>query len=148
MATSLHTDVVLEALNMAITQRQLRNVIHHSDHGAQYTSFGFGRRCKEAGIRPSMGTVGVTYDNAVCEGFSGTLECELPERRRFRSQVEARMAVFHNLEGFYNPRPRHSALDYKSPMEYERVQHARCRLMSNPETSTEPGPLQSNGARA
>jgi putative transposase len=120
MSTTLHTDVVLDALNMAVTQRQPRDVIHHSDHGCQYTSFRFGRRCKEAGVRPSMGTVGDAYDNAMCESFFGTLECELLARRRFRSQGEARMAVFDYLEGFYNPRRRHSALDYKSPMEYER----------------------------
>jgi putative transposase len=119
MSTTLHTDVVLDALNMAVAQRQPRNVIHHSDHGCQYTSFRFGRRCKEAGVRPSMGTVGDAYDNAMCESFFGTLECELLDRRRFRSQVEARMAVFDYLEGFYNPRRRHSALDYQSPMDYE-----------------------------
>lgn len=120
MSTTLHTDVVLDALNMAITQRQPRNVIHHSDHGCQYTSFRFGRRCKDAGVRPSMGTVGDAYDNAMCESFFGTLECELLARVRFESQVEARMAVFDYLEGFYNPRRRHSALDYQSPVEYER----------------------------
>jgi putative transposase len=76
MSTTLHTDVVLEALNMAVTQRQPRDVIHHSDHGCQYTSFRFGRRCKEAGVRPSMGTVGDAYDNAMWESFFGTLECE------------------------------------------------------------------------
>lgn len=119
MSTNLKTDVVLEALNMAVTQRQPRNVVHHSDHGCQYTSIAFGMRCKEAGVRPSMGTVGDAYDNAMCESFFGTLECELLDRRRFRSQVEARMAVFDYLEGFYNPRRRHSALDYKSPIEYE-----------------------------
>ncbi len=56
----------------------------------------------------------------MCESFFGTLECELLDRRRFRSQAEARMAVFDYLEGFYNPRRRHSALDYKSPIEYAR----------------------------
>lgn len=120
MSTSLKTDVVLEAFNMAVTQRQPRNVVHHSDHGCQYTSIAFGMRCKEAGVRPSMGTVGDAYDNAMCESFFGTLECELLDRHRFRSQAEARMAVFGYLEGFYNPRRRHSALDYKSPIEYER----------------------------
>ena len=120
MRTSLRTELVLEALEMALWQRRPHDVIHHSDHGCQYTSFRFGRRCKEAGVRPSMGTVGDAYDNAMCESFFGTLECELLDRRRFRSQAEARMAVFDYLEGFYNPRRRHSALDYKSPIEYER----------------------------
>jgi putative transposase len=124
MSTSLKTDVVLDALNMAVAQRQPSNVVHHSDHGCQYTSIAFGMRCKEAGVRPSMGTVGDAYDNAMCESFFGTLECELLDRRRFHSQVEARMAVFDYLEGFYNPRRRHSALGYASPIEYERTQAA------------------------
>jgi putative transposase len=122
MSTRLKTDVVLDALNMAVTQRQPRNVVHHSDHGCQYTSIAFGLRCKEAGVRPSMGTVGDAYDNAMCESFFGTLECELLDRRRFHSQAEARMAVFDYVEGFYNPRRRHSALGYASPIEYERTQ--------------------------
>jgi putative transposase len=124
MATSLKTDLVLDALNMAVAQRQPRNVVHHSDHGCQYTSIAFGLRCKEAGVRPSMGTVGDAYDNAMCESFFGTLECELLDRRRFRTHAEARMAVFDFLEGFYNPRRRHSALGYESPIEYERKQLA------------------------
>jgi putative transposase len=67
-----------------------------------------------------MGTVGDAYDNAMCESFFATLECELIDRRRFASQAEARLAVFDFIEGFYNPRRRHSALDYQSPVEYER----------------------------
>lgn len=121
MSTSLKTEVVLDAFNMAVQQRQPKSVIHHSDHGCQYTSIAFGLRCKEAGVRPSMGTVGDAYDNAMCESFFGTLECELLDRRRFRTQAEARMAVFDFLEGFYNPRRRHSALGYESPIEYERM---------------------------
>ena len=121
MSTSLKTEVVLDAFHMAVQQRQPKDVIHHSDHGCQYTSIAFGLRCKEAGVRPSMGTVGDAYDNAMCESFFGTLECELLDRRRFRTQAEARMAVFAYLEGFYNPRRRHSALGYESPIEYERI---------------------------
>lgn len=120
MSTSLKTQVVLDALDMAVWQRQPKNVIHHSDHGCQYTSIAFGLRCKHAGVRPSMGTVGDAFDNAMCESFFGTLECELLDRRRFRTQAEARSAIFDWLEGFYNPRRRHSALGYKSPIEYER----------------------------
>ena len=69
---------------------------------AQYTSIAFGNRCREAGLRPSMGSVGDAYDNALCESFFATLECELIDRRRFRSQAEARMAVFTFIEGWYN----------------------------------------------
>ncbi|MDB5378437.1 MAG: family transposase [Rubritepida sp.] len=76
-------------------------------------------RCREAGVRPFTGSVGDAYDNAMAEAFSATLECELPDRRRFRSQAEARMAVFPFIEGFYNPTRRHSALGYLSPIEYK-----------------------------
>lgn len=120
MATHLRTELVLDALDMAVEQRRPTNVIHHSDHGCQYTSVAFGLRCREVGIKPSMGSVGDAYDNALCESFFATLECELIDRRRFQSQTEARMAVFDFIEGFYNPRRRHSALDYASPVEYER----------------------------
>jgi putative transposase len=120
MATHLRTELVLSALNMALEQRRPAAVIHHSDQGTQYTSIGFGQRCRDAGVRPSMGTVGDCYDNALCESFFATLECELLGRRRFRNQVEARMAVFEFLEGWYNPHRRHSALGYLSPMEFEK----------------------------
>ena len=67
----------------------------------QYTSLAFGKRCQEAGVRPSMGSVGDAYDNAMCESFFATLECELPDRRRFMSQAEAKMACFSFIEGWY-----------------------------------------------
>jgi putative transposase len=120
MATHLRTELVLDALNMAVGQRRPTAVIHHSDQGCQYTSVAFGLRCREAGIRPSMGSVGDAYDNALCESFFATLECELLDRRRFATQVEARLAVFEFIEGWYNPHRRHSALDYESPISYEK----------------------------
>jgi putative transposase len=119
MATHLRSELVLDALEMAVRQRQPVGVVHHSDQGCQYTSLEFGRRCREAGVRPSMGSVGDAYDNAMCESFFATLECELFDRRHFRTQAEAKMAVFDFLEGWYNPRRRHSALDYRSPIPYE-----------------------------
>ena len=120
MATTLHTQLVLDALNMALATRRPKDVIHHSDQGSQYTSIAFGKRCREAGVRPSMGSVGDAYDNAMAESFFATLECELLDRRRFKTQAEARMAVFEFIEGFYNPRRRHSSLGYLSPVDYER----------------------------
>jgi putative transposase len=120
MATHLRTDLVLDALNMAFTQRRPTDVIHHSDQGCQYTSIAFGQRCREMGVRPSMGSVGDAYDNAMCESFFATLECELLDRVRFKTQVDARLAVFEFIEGWYNPHRRHSALDYLSPINYER----------------------------
>ena len=121
METHLRTELVLAALNMAVAQRRPADVSHHSDQGCQYTSIAFGKRCAEAGVRPSMGSVGDAYDNALCESFFATLECELLDRHRFRTQVEARLAVFDFIEGWYNPRRRHSALDYRSPMLFERT---------------------------
>jgi putative transposase len=120
MANHLRTELVLDALDMAVSQRRPSNVIHHSDQGCQYTSIAFGLRCREAGVRPSMGSVGDAYDNAMCESFNATLECELLVRRNFKSQGEARVAVFEFIEGWYNPHRRHSALDYESPVNYER----------------------------
>ena len=121
MSRSLKTQLVLDALNMAIGQRKPRDVIHHSDRGSQYTSIAFGLRCREAGVRPSMGSVGDAYDNAMCESFFATLECELLDQRKFHTKAEARMAVFEFIEGWYNPGRRHSALGYKSPVNYERT---------------------------
>src|SRR5512134_2655869 len=120
MATTLQTQVVLDALDMALGQRRPSGVIHHSDQGSQYTSIAFGKRCREAAVRPSMGSVGDAYDNAMAESFFATLECELLDRRTFKTQAEARIAVFEFIEGFYNPRRRHSSLGYLSPIDYER----------------------------
>ena len=120
MATHLRTELVLEALDMALWQRRPTDVIYHSDPGTQYTSIAFGKRCREAGVRPSMGSAGDCYDNALCESFFATLECELLERRPLRTRTEARMAVFEFLEAWYIPHRRHSALGYLSPAEYER----------------------------
>jgi putative transposase len=121
MGTRQRTQLVLDAMNMAVTQRKPSSVIHHSDQGSQYTSVAFGLRCKEMGVRPSMGSVGDCYDNAMCESFFATLECELLERRKFRTKAEARIACFEFIEGWYNPSRRHSALGYKSPINYERT---------------------------
>lgn len=112
-------DLVLAAMNMALGQRKARGVIHHSDQGSQYTSVAFGNRCKEMGVKPSMGTVGDAYDNAMAESFFASLECELLQRRPFKSKVEARGALFSYIEGWYNPRRRHSALGYLSPAKFE-----------------------------
>jgi putative transposase len=122
MANHLRTELVLDALEMALGQRRPGNVILHSDQGSQFTSLAFGNRCREAGVRPSMGSVGDAYDNAMCESFFASLECELLARRRFTSQAEARMAVFTYIEGWYNPLRLHSALGYESPTGFEKEQ--------------------------
>ncbi len=119
MANHLRTELILEALDMAVWRRRPENVIHHSDQGCQYTSLAFGKRCSEAGIRPSMGSVGDCFDNAMCESFFATLECELLNRYRFATQIEARTAVFKFIEGWYNTHRRHSAIGQVAPIRFE-----------------------------
>ena len=121
METHLRTALVLAALEMAVRQRQPRDVIHHSDQGCQYTALAFGQRCRAAGVRPSMGSVGDCYDNALCESFFATLECELLDRVSLRTPADARLAVFDFIEGWYNTQRRHSSLAYESPMNFEQL---------------------------
>ena len=101
MARHLRTELVLQALNMALWQRKPDCVIHHSDQGGQYTSLAFGRRCGEAGVLPSMGSVGDAYVNAWAEAFFATLETDLLDRHSFRSPREARPVIFEYIEGWY-----------------------------------------------
>jgi putative transposase len=120
MADHLRTELDLSALEMAVWRRRPEpGVIHHSDQGCQYTSIAFGQRCREAGIAPSMGSVGDCYDNALAEAFFATLECELLDRQRFKNRTEARLALFDYLEVFYNRERRHSRLGYLSPAAFE-----------------------------
>jgi len=123
MATHLRTELVLDALEMALSQRRPDEVIHHSDQGSQYTSIAFGKRCRYSGVQPSMGSVGDCYDNAMAESFFATLECELIDRVTMRNPTEGMREVFSFIEGWYNPHRRHSSLGYLSPMEYERRYH-------------------------
>jgi putative transposase len=90
----LRVEPVLEALNTATGQRSLDETIHDSDQGCQYTAIAFGKRCKAEGVRTSMGSVGDCYDNAMCESFFATPECELIERETFATKSEARLSVF------------------------------------------------------
>ena len=136
METHLRTELILAALEMALVQRRPDCVIHHSDRGCQYTSYAFGKRCQEARVMPSMGSVGDAYDNAMAESFFATLERELLSRRRFRSQAEAKMAVFEWIEGWYNPHRRHSSLGYRSPVNYERAHQRTLRRLKEPELLT------------
>ena len=120
VADHLRTELAIEALNMALWQRRSASVVHHSDQGSQYTSYAFGKRCREMGVAASMGSVGDCFDNAMAESFVATLECELIDRRVFRTQAEARMAIFEYIKGWYNPHRRHSVLGYLSPVNFER----------------------------
>ena len=142
MANHLRMELVLDALEMALCNRKPgAGLIHHADHGSQYTSLAFGRRCRQAGITPSMGSVGDCFDNAMAESFFASLECELIDRSRWCTHTEARMAVFDYIEAFYNPRRRHSAIAYLSPAEFERRTFHQATAPSHP-PSTKAGELQ------
>jgi integrase-like protein len=121
MADHLRTELVVGALEMAIWNRRPGDgLIHHSDHGCQYTSLPFGERCQAVGIRCSMGSVGDCYDNAMAESFFATLECELLARQLFRTQLEAHTARFEYLDVFYNRQRRPKEMGYP---------HIGCRLI-------------------
>ena len=121
MAAHLRAELPLAALEMALQHRRpAAGVIHHSDHGSQYTALAFQERCRRAGVRSSMGSVGDCYDNALAESFFATLECELLARTVLRTHAEARGALFDFIEVFSNRQRRHSALGYLSPEGFER----------------------------
>ena len=120
MRDDLRSDLVLDALGMAVSARvDSAGVVAHSDHGSQYTSVVYGAYAKQSGIDLSMGSVGDPWDNALAETFFASLEKELLRRERFATREHARMRLFWYIECFYNPRRRHSSLDYLSPTEYE-----------------------------
>ncbi len=121
MADHLRSELVVDALEMALARRRpARGLIHHSDQGCQYTAVLFTKRCAKAGIEVSMGSVGDCYDNAVCETFHASLKKEKIYRQSWPTRATARTAIFEYIEGWYNPRRRHSTLGYLSPIEFER----------------------------
>lgn len=114
------TELVADALDMALWRRQGANgCVHHSDHGCQYTSWAFGHRLRQAGLRGSMGTVGDAYDNAMAESFFASLQTELLDRQPWATRAELAQAIFEYIEAFYNPLRRHSSLEMLSPNDYE-----------------------------
>jgi putative transposase len=136
---NMTVDLVINALDMALLTRKPQSVIHHSDQGSQYTSVEFGARCRQMGVRPSMGTVGDAYDNAMAESFFATLECELIDRRVWQTHTQARLAIFTWIEAWYNPKRRHSSIGQMSPMNFER-QHAQRQ-----KSTTTPAPHAEHG---
>jgi putative transposase len=122
MATHLRTELVVDALQMAIARRKpTPGLVHHSDRGVQYTSLSFGKRLEDEGLVPSMGRVGSAYDNALAESFVATLKTELLYRSSWPTRQVVKTAIFEYIEGFYNTRRRHSALGHLSPAEFEEV---------------------------
>lgn len=122
IADHLRAELVVDALEMARWRRRppAGQTVVHSDRGSQYTSWSFGRRLRDAGLLGSMGRVGAAADNAMMESFWGTLQLELLDRRRWDTRQELASAVFEWIEGWYNPRRRHTSIGGLSPVDYER----------------------------
>lgn len=120
MSERLYAELVVNALDMALKNRRpAPGLIHHSDHGSQYTSFAFGKRLQQAGILGSMGSVGDALDNAAAESFFSTLQVELLEQNTWASRSQLRLAIFEYIEVFYNRQRLHSTLGYLSPLAFE-----------------------------
>ena len=118
-ASHMRTELIVDAIDMAIeTRRPPRGLIHHSDQGSQYGSIDFGRRCRRAGIKLSMGSVGDCYDNSMAESWFATLECELFNQVRFRNHTDARTQIMSFID-WYNHHRRHTRLDNLPPVRYE-----------------------------
>lgn len=117
----LKRDLAIRALKMAINLRQPpKGCTHHSDRGSQYCSHEYQAILRKHGLLASMSGKGNCYDNAVVETFFKTLKAELIWRRRWETRRQAEIALFKYINGFYNPRRRHSALGGKSPLAFER----------------------------
>ena len=121
--SSQTANLVVNALGMAIENRQAEGVVIHSDHGTQYTSWAFTRRALDSGLVPSMGSIGDCYDNGQMESFWARMQVELFNRKRWNTRLELANAIFEYLEIFHNRQRRHSSLGMLSPIEYE-LRHA------------------------
>jgi transposase InsO family protein len=120
MGSTLDTAVPLAALMMALHQRKPEpGLIHHSDRGCQYASETYRHTLAAHGLQASMSRKANCYDNAMMESFWSSLKNELVHRTHFATRAQARTAIFDYIEGFYNRTRRHSALGYKSPLDYE-----------------------------
>lgn len=121
--SSQTSNLVVNALGMAIENRQAEGVVIHSDHGTQFTSWAFTRRALDSGLVPSMGSIGDCYDNGQMESFWARMQVELLNRKRWNTRLELANAIFEYLEIFHNRQRRHSSLGMLSPIEYE-IRHA------------------------
>ena len=118
----LHKELALSALHRAIViRRPTAGLIHHADRGGQYCSTEYQAELRRHGIQISMSGRGNCYDNAMVEAFFKTLKAELVWRTVFHSRTEATAAIGRYIDGFYNPIRRHSALDFISPLQFERL---------------------------
>jgi len=120
MADHLRSELCLDALSMALTQRRPgQGLLHHSDRGVQYACQSYRQMLAENGIEASMSRTGNCYDNAVMESFFSTLKTELIYHEHYATRAQARSSIFEYIEVFYNRQRRHSAIGYKSPEAFE-----------------------------
>ena len=126
IADHLRSELVVDALEMARWRRRPPpgQTVVHSDRGSQYTAWAFGQRLRAAGLLGSMGRIASALDNAMMESFFGTLQLELLDRRSWATPAELARAIFEWIEGWYNPRRRHTSIGDLSPLEYERRRQA------------------------
>ncbi|MFC9227367.1 IS3 family transposase [Streptomyces hygroscopicus] len=126
--TSAHADadLVLSSLEYALTSREVApgELVHHADHGTQYTSIKLTTRLVRAGIQASMGSVGDSFDNALAENLWILVKSECVRGRVFATRAEANLALFEYIDGFYNPRRIQKRLRYLSPIEFEEKHYA------------------------
>jgi len=120
VSNRMKRDLAIRALNMAITlRRPPKGCIHHSDRGSQYCSHDYQKILRQNGFKVSMSGKGNCYDNAAMETFFKTIKAELLWRHSWQTRRAAEIAIFEYINGFYNPRRRHSALGWKSPLAFE-----------------------------
>ena len=120
VSSRMKRDLAIRALNMAIAMRRPhKGCIHHTDRGSQYCSHDYQKILRQDGFKASMSGTGNCYDNAAVETFFKTIKAELLWQRSWRTRRDAEMAIFEYINGFYNPRRRHSALGWKSPLAFE-----------------------------
>jgi transposase InsO family protein len=126
LADHLRASLVGDALEMAIATRSgqdVTGVVFHSDRGCQYTSREFAELCEQHHVVQSMGATGICWDNAAAESFFATLKRELVHRHAWATRTHAKRAIVRWIEGWYNPRRLHSAIDYLTPNEKENEWH-------------------------
>ena len=120
MAPRMTAELADDALRMALARRRPpEGCIHHSDHGSQYVSLLLGKTMREAGVRPSMGSIASPWDNAATESLMGLIKAECVHARTFETRDQAAMEIFDYIETFYNRVRIHSALGNLSPEEFE-----------------------------
>jgi len=122
MQRHMSTELVSDAMTMALWRRRPTALLQHSDQGSQYANELYQLLLADNGIQCSMSRTGNVWDNSAMEAFFSSLKIERVHRRGYRTRDEARSDIFNYIERFYNPHRRHSTLDYVSPTTYERLQ--------------------------